>query len=75
MIVKDFDKIKEDSEELYGGIGEVWCPYLKEKEEIRVRVIVKRIKLAQPYFWSVIPFWKKREGEKKQINYGNPEEA
>ena len=45
-------------------------------ERIRVRVIIKKIGAAQPFFWSVIPFWKnnnKNEME-KLINYGNPEE-
>jgi hypothetical protein len=43
-------------------------------ETTRVRIIVKKLQTAQPYFWSIIPFWKKREGhDGKQINYGDPE--
>jgi len=155
MIMQDFKKVKESSELFYGSIGEVWCPYLKEKvifnakgkehlkfksknkarslsdqyvrfkilkyapeviknshtiqgfsntksfevmrsnhlnerflidvtyfefiavleEKVRVRIIIKKIESSQPYFWSIIPFWKKRDGERKNINYGNLEEA
>jgi len=155
MIIADFKKVKESSESLYSDIGEVWCPYLKEKvifnakgkehlkfksknkarslsdqyvrfkilkyapeviknshtiqgfnstksfevmrsnhlnerflvdviyfefiavlgEKVRVRVIVKKIGSSQSFFWSIIPFWKKKDGERKNINYGNLEEA
>lgn len=45
------------------------------EEKARVRVIIKKIGSAQPYFWSIIPFWKKGvQNGRKQINYGNPEE-
>jgi len=45
------------------------------EEKIRVRIIVKKIETSQPYFWSIIPFWKKNVKDgRKQINYGNPEE-
>jgi len=27
----DFYRIKENSEQLYSTIGEIWCPYLKQK--------------------------------------------
>ena len=45
------------------------------EERIRIRVIVKGIGTAQPYFWSVIPFWKKdKENGRARIHYGCPEE-
>jgi hypothetical protein len=44
-------------------------------EEIRVRVIVKCIGAAQPYFWSIIPFWKKNKDDgSARIFYGRPED-
>ncbi len=44
-------------------------------EKTRVRIVVKQIGSSQPYFWSIIPFWKKSPADgRKQINYGNPEE-
>jgi hypothetical protein len=44
-------------------------------EKIRVRVIVKCIGASQPYFWSVIPFWKKdKDNGRARIFYGSPED-
>jgi hypothetical protein len=44
-------------------------------EKIRVRVIVKCIGNARPYFWSVIPFWKKdKDSGQTRIFYGIPED-
>jgi hypothetical protein len=44
-------------------------------KKIRIRVIVKEVGAAPPYFWSVIPFWKRDHEHRKNImRYGNPEE-
>jgi hypothetical protein len=45
------------------------------EERIRVRVVVKKVGTAPPYFWSIIPFWKQHPATgKRQMAYGNPEE-
>ncbi len=43
------------------------------EERVRIRVIVKRVGDAPPYFWSVIPFWKtfSANGE-RSMHYGDP---
>jgi len=42
--------------------------------EIRVRIIIKKVGSAPKYFWSIIPYWKinKITGKRKMFN-GNPE--
>lgn len=43
------------------------------EEKLRVRVIIKRVSGAAPYFWSVIPFWKaiSPNGD-RTMHYGDP---
>ena len=41
-------------------------------KKCRVRVIVKQIENTQPYFWSIIPYWKQNKFCKKLFD-GNPE--
>lgn len=44
------------------------------EEKIRVRVVIKKIGEAHPYFWSIIPFWKRKaEAVHNTLHYGNPE--
>jgi len=151
---EQFNNLKSKNEELYKSIGEIYCPYFKEKiifnakglehlkfkeknharsrddqyirlkllhlapkilkssntiqgfseqkvfelnrsnhrnekilidvnyyefiailEEVRVRIIVKKVGTAQKYFWSIIPHWKvDKETGKRKIHYGNPED-
>ena len=151
---EQFDKLKEKSEEFYKTLGEIYCPYFKEKiifnakglehlkfksknharsrgdqyirlkllylapeiiklshtiqgiserkvfelnrsnhrneknlvnviyyefvailENVRVRVVLKKIDETQKYFWSIIPHWKvDKINSKRKMHYGNPED-
>lgn len=151
---EQFNKVKSQNEELYKSLGEIYCPYFKEKiifnakglehlkfksknharpqndqyirlkllhlapkilklsgtiqgfserkifvlnrsnhrnekilvevvyyefvavlEEVRVRIIVKKVGTAPKYFWSIIPHWKiDKVTGKRRMNYGNPED-
>lgn len=45
------------------------------KEKVRVKVIVRKDGTGEPYFYSVIPFWKTdKKNNKKILSDGNPEE-
>lgn len=39
----------------------------------RLRIIVKKVGSEQPYFWSIIPYWKQGDFRRKMFE-GNPEE-
>ncbi len=44
-------------------------------ENVRVKVIVKRVANDDPYFWSIIPYWKIDTGRHRRILHtGNPEQ-
>jgi hypothetical protein len=44
-------------------------------DKSRVRIVVKQVESGPKYFWSIIPFWKYDEKNKKRrMCYGNPEE-
>jgi hypothetical protein len=43
-------------------------------KKVRIKIIVKQIEDKQPYFWSIIPFWKQIEPINKRKMYeGNLE--
>lgn len=43
------------------------------EDRVRIRVVVKRVGGAPPYFWSIIPFWKGfAENGERVMHYGNP---
>lgn len=47
-------------------------------KKVKIKIIVKQVENNQPYFWSVIPFWKNRQDElcqkiKKVFHEGDPE--
>lgn len=48
------------------------------EKNVRVKIIVKEIEGREPYFWSIIPFWKNNNHPiikqiKKAFHEGNPE--
>jgi hypothetical protein len=45
-------------------------------DRIRVRIVVKKVADTSPYFWTIIPFWKKNKTDRTSvIHYGDPENA
>ena len=42
-------------------------------DQSRVRIVVKQIDGGQPYFWSIIPYWRQRD-QGKELFEGDPEE-
>jgi len=53
----------------------IYYEFIAVLEEIRVRIIIKKVGTAPKYFWSIIPYWKidKITGKRKMYS-GNPEE-
>ena len=42
--------------------------------KVRIKIIVKQINNIQPYFWSIIPFWKQiKSNNKRKMHDGNLE--
>lgn len=39
----------------------------------RLRIVIKKIDDGQPFFWSIIPYWKQGDRRKRMFE-GNPEE-
>jgi hypothetical protein len=43
-------------------------------ENVRVRIVIKKVEDSQKYFWSIIPHWKvDKENHKRKMFNGNPE--
>ncbi|MFA6524187.1 MAG: hypothetical protein WC264_02345 [Candidatus Paceibacterota bacterium] len=53
----------------------IYYEFVAVLEEVRVRIIIKKVGTAPKHFWSIIPYWKidKITGKRKMHN-GNPEE-
>ena len=43
-------------------------------KEIRVRIIIKQVSGGEKYFWSIVPYWKMDNNQRKIMNYGDPKE-
>ena len=55
-------------------IDVTYYEFIAVKGKARVKIIVKQLPGGEPYFWSIIPFWKMCEAtQKKQFFEGNPE--
>ena len=39
----------------------VYYGFVAIVNKVKIKIIVKKIENNQPYFWSVIPFWKNRK--------------
>lgn len=60
---KSFERIKKNSKwhkkmvniRYYGFVA---ITNLDSNGMIRIKIIVKEIESGEPYFWSIIPFWK-----------------
>ncbi len=48
--------------------------FISIEGEYRMKVIIKQIGDAQPYFWSIVPHWKQTNQRRKKMFEGNPEE-
>jgi len=67
-----FERIKIHSRWEMKMIQVTYYEFIAVLEKCRVRIIVKRINDTQPYFWSIIPYWKQSASGKKLFS-GLPE--
>lgn len=70
---KRFERVKMNSRWDTVMKDVTYYEFIAVVEHCRVRVIVKQIDAAQPYFWSIIPNWKQGRLGKKLFD-GNLEE-
>jgi len=58
---KNFERIK-DSGKWQQVMKEVtYYAFIAIVKKIKIKIIVKKVESGQPYFWSVMPFWKSRK--------------
>ena len=69
---KKFERIKINSRWEMKMTHVTYYEFIAVMEKCRIRVIVKQINDAQPYFWSIIPYWKQGTLGKKLFS-GTPE--
>ncbi len=73
--IKEFERKKINSrwEKILTSVS--YYEFVAILEEVRVRVIVRKIEGGQGHFWSIIPFWKMdKKNSKKLLHYGKPNE-
>lgn len=68
-----FERIKVNSRWERRMMHVKYLDFISVIEGCRIRVVVKQVGDSQPYFWSIIPYWKQGDYGKKMFE-GNPEE-
>ena len=60
---KNFERIKDTGRWQSIMKPVVYYGFVAIINNVKIKIIVKRIEGGQPYFWSVIPFWKNQKDE------------
>lgn len=67
-----FESVRCNNKSAFVAVNRVYYEFIAIVDEVRVRLIVKRINDGELYFWSIIPYWKGSEGV-RQLGFGEPE--
>ncbi|HXK37051.1 MAG TPA: hypothetical protein VJ553_05725 [Candidatus Paceibacterota bacterium] len=51
----------------------VYYEFIAVLQNIRIRCIVKELPGGQPFFWSIMPYWRTDGNGRRRFTYGNPE--
>lgn len=75
---KNFERIKDTGEWQSIMKPVAYYGFVAIINNVKIKIIVKKVEGGQPYFWSVIPFWKTQKDEicqkiKKVFHEGNLE--
>jgi len=60
---KNFERIKDTGRWQSIMKPVVYYGFVAILNNVKIKIIVKRVEGGQPYFWSVIPFWKTQRDE------------
>lgn len=72
---KSFEKERLHGKTIFILKDVEYCEFVAIIENVRVKVIVKRIENGQRFFWSIIPCWgNDRKTGKRKLFSGRPEE-
>ncbi len=69
-----FERIKINSRWEHKMAYVRYFEFISIEDDCRIRIIVKQIGDAQPYFWSIVPYWKQTNDRRRKMFEGNPEE-
>lgn len=67
-----FETVRHNNKNTSVAVNRTYYEFVAIEDQIRVRIIIKRINDNDLYFWSIIPFWK-GTGEARQLGLGEPE--
>lgn len=68
-----FEDIRKNNKTMSLAVLRMYYEFVAVIDDVRVRVIVKQVNNGQLFFWSIIPYWK-MSYERRQFNFGNPED-
>lgn len=60
---KNFERIKNTGKWQSVMKPVIYYGFVAIVNKVKIKIIVKKIEGGQPYFWSIIPFWKKQKDE------------
>jgi hypothetical protein len=69
-----FERIKVNSRWETKMMHVRYFEFISIEYDCRIRIIVKQVGESQPYFWSIVPYWKQTNDRRRKMFEGNPEE-
>jgi hypothetical protein len=57
---KSFERTRVNARWEYRAVETRYYGFVAILKNVRIKIVVKDINQKQPYFWSVIPFWKQK---------------
>ena len=60
---KNFERIKNVGKWQIVMKPVVYYGFIAIIREVKIKIIIKKIENGQPYFWSIMPFWKSQKDE------------
>lgn len=60
-LTKNFERVRNSGKWQSSMKEVVYYGFVAIVNKVKIKIIIKKIENNQPYFWSVIPFWKNRK--------------
>lgn len=71
MPLKTVERVAHSARRQWVMQQSVFFEFIAVMDDVRVRVVVKRIEDGQLQFWSIIPFWKQGIGNERRLFGGD----
>lgn len=60
-VTKNFERVRSSGNWQFAAKDVTYYAFVAILRNVKLKVVIKQIESGQPYFWSVMPFWKSRK--------------